>query len=156
MAGAVKPIPDGFHTTTPYLIVKGAAKAIAYYKEAFGATELFRFDGPNGTIGHAELRIGDSPFMLSDECPQMGALSPETVGGSPVGFCLYVENADAVFAQALAAGATVKKPMADQFYGDRSGTVTDPFGHVWTVATHIEDVPLEEMKKRCEALYGAK
>lgn len=147
---AVKPIPDGYHTVTPYLIVKGAAKAIDYYTKAFGATELVRMAGPDGKIGHAEMRIGDSCIMLADEHPEMGAVAPQ--GNSPVGICLYVPNVDVMFNQAVAAGGTVVRPLADQFYGDRSGTLTDPFGHKWTVATHKEDVSPEEMKKRMAAM----
>jgi PhnB protein len=145
---AAKPIPEGYHSVTPYLIIKGAAAAIDYYKKAFSATELFRIGGPNGCIGHAEIRIGDSNIMLADEFPQMGALSPQTIGGTPVGICLYVENADKVFNQAVAAGGKVERPLQDQFYGDRSGTLVDPFGHKWTVATHKEDLTPEEIAKR--------
>lgn len=145
---SAKPIPDGYHTATPYLVIKGAAQAIDFYTKAFGAHELFRLGGPDGSIGHAEIMIGNSPIMMADEVPAMGYRGPKSLGGTPVSICLYVENVDAVFAQAVAAGATVTRPLQNQFYGDRSGTVTDPFGHVWTVATHIEDVPPEEMDKR--------
>jgi PhnB protein len=145
---AAKPIPDGYHTATIYLIVRGAAKAIEFYKKAFGATELMRLASPDGKIGHAEIKIGDSPIMLADEFPEMGHKSPQALGGSPAGICLYVEDVDARFAQALAAGAKEKRPVADQFYGDRSGTVEDPFGHVWTIATHKEDVSAEEITRR--------
>jgi PhnB protein len=148
---AVKPIPDGYHTVTPYLIVKGAAAAIEFYKKAFGATELMRMAGPGGCVMHAEVRIGDSLVMLADESPEMGARGPQTVGGSPVSLCLYVEDVDAVAGRATAAGAKVVRPVQDQFYGDRSGTFSDPFGHVWTIATHKEDVSHEEMKRRAEA-----
>jgi len=148
---AVKPIPDGYHTATPYLIVRDAARAIEFYKRAFGAQELMRLDGPGGKVGHAEVRIGDSPIMLADEFPDMGALSPQSVGGSPITILLYVEDVDARFRQAVAAGATVVRPVKDQFYGDRSGTVADPFGHKWTIATHKEDVSPEEMRRRSEA-----
>jgi PhnB protein len=144
---AVKPIPDGYYTVTPYLIVKGAAAALDYYKKAFGATELMRFADPSGKIGHAEIKIGNSIIMLGDEHPEMGARSPKTIGGSPVGICLYVDNVDALFKQALAAGGTVKRPVQDQFYGDRAGTLEDPFGHTWTIATHVKDVPHEEVVK---------
>jgi PhnB protein len=147
MSGKVKPIPDGYHTATPYLIVKGAAKAIDFYKKAFGATEIMRM-GEGDTIHHAEIKIGTSPIMLGDECPQMKALSPETMGGSPISIMLYVENVDEVFNKAVAAGATVDRPLADQFYGDRTGGVTDPFGHKWYIATHIEDVPHDELERR--------
>ncbi len=131
-----KPIPEGYHTVTPYLIVKGAARALEFYKKAFNATELYRLEGPGGTIGHAEIQIGNSRLMLADEFPEMGARSPETVGGSPVGLCLYVESVDALFKQAIAAGGKEERPVRDQFYGDRSGSLRDPFGHQWTIATH--------------------
>ena len=147
---AVKAIPEGYHTATPYLIVKGAAGALEFYKKALGATELMRFSGPGGCIMHAEIRIGNSVLMLADEFPQMGARSPQTLGGSPVGIMLYVEDADARYKQAVAAGAKVVKPIKDQFYGDRSGTVEDPYGHQWTISTHKEDVPPDEMKRRAE------
>jgi PhnB protein len=147
----VKPIPDGYHTATAYLIVRDAAGAIDFYKQAFGATELFRLAGPDGKIGHAEIKIGDSPIMLADEFPQMGFRGPQALGGSPVGILLYVKDVDARFGQAVAAGAKVLRPLKDQFYGDRSATLEDPFGHVWTIATHIEDVSMEEVHKRFEA-----
>lgn len=146
-----KPIPDGYHTATVYLIVRGAARAIEFYKQAFGVTEVMRFASPDGTVGHAEIKIGDSPIMLGDEMPAMGFRSPESLGGSASGILLYVEDVDARFAQAVAAGATVQRPLQNQFYGDRSGTVIDPFGHSWTIATHIEDVSPEEMQRRFEA-----
>jgi len=148
---AVKPIPDGYHTVTPYLIVKGAAAALEFYKKAFGATELMRMASPDGKVGHAEIRIGDSPIMLADEFPEMGALSPQSLGGSPVGILLYVPDVDAMAGQAIAAGATVVRPLKDQFYGDRSGTFTDPFGHKWTIATHKEDLSPEEIERRSKA-----
>lgn len=148
---AVKPIPQGYHSVTPYLIVQGAASAIDFYKKAFGATELLRMDGPGGKLMHAEIQIGDSPIMLADEFPEMGHRSPQALGGTPVSIALYVDNVDAVVPQAIAAGATVQRPLQDQFYGDRSATLVDPFGHVWTVATHKEDVPPEEMMKRMQA-----
>jgi PhnB protein len=151
MKGKPKSIPEGYHTATPYLIVNGAARAIEFYKKAFGATELMRMPGPDGKIGHAEIRIGDSPIMLADESPQMGARSPQSFGGSPVSILLYVEDVDTIFNQAVNAGAKVQKPVADQFYGDRMGGVEDPFGHVWYVATHTEDVSPEEMRKRAAA-----
>jgi PhnB protein len=151
MTNQVKPIPEGYHSATPYLIVKDAARAIEFYKRAFGATELLRMAAPGGKIGHAEIKIGDSPIMLADEVPDIGALSPETIGGTPVSILLYVEDVDAVFNQAIAAGAKVQRPVKDQFYGDRTGGVTDPFGHVWYVATHKEDVSPEEMRKRAAA-----
>jgi PhnB protein len=152
MANKVKPIPDGYHNVTPYLIIKDAAAAIDFYKSAFGATELMRMPQPDGRIGHAELKIGDSCIMMADEYPAMKILGPKTLGGSPVGLMLYVENADATFDKAVSLGAQVKKPMADQFYGDRSGTLEDPFGHQWTIATHQEDVSPDEMKRRMEAI----
>jgi PhnB protein len=147
---AVKPVPDGYHTVTPYLIMKDAARALEFYKAAFGAVELMRMPAPGGKIGHAEIRIGDSPVMLADEFPEMDARGPQSLGGSAVGLMLYVEDADAVFNRAVSAGATVQRPMKDQFYGDRSGTLVDPFGHVWTIGTHKEDVPPDEMKRRSE------
>jgi len=148
----VKPIPDGYSTATPYLIIKGAAQALDFYKTAFGAKELFRMADPSGKIGHAEIRIGDSIIMLADEHPEMGALGPQTLGGSAVGILLYVEGVDAMFNKAVAAGGTVERPVKDQFYGDRSGTLKDPFGHKWTVATHVEDVAPDEMQRRIEAM----
>jgi PhnB protein len=149
---SVKPIPDGYHTVTPYFTVRDAAAAIEFYKTAFGAVETMRFEMPGGGVAHAEIQIGDSRVMFGDENPQWGNKSPQTLGGTAGGLCLYVEDCDAVFEKALAAGATVMKPMADQFYGDRSGTVIDPFGHAWTVATHKEDVSLDEMKARMAAM----
>jgi PhnB protein len=149
----VKPIPEGYHSLTPYLIVDGGAEAIEYYKRAFGAIELFRMDH-GGKVGHAELKIGDSPFMLGDEQPQMGYRGPKSIGGTPVSLMIYVEDVDTIYKQAIEAGGVEVKPLQDQFYGDRSGTLTDPFGHVWTVATHKEDVTPEEMDKRLAALHG--
>lgn len=148
---AVKPIPEGYHTATPYLIVKDAAQAIEFYKKAFGATELLRLADPNGKVGHAEIKIGDSPIMLADEFPEMNVRGPQSLGGSPVSILLYVRDVDALANQAVAAGAKVLRPVKDQFYGDRSGTFTDPFGHVWTIATHKEDVSPEEMHQRFES-----
>jgi PhnB protein len=148
---AVKPIPDGYHSVTPYLVVKDGAKALEFYQKALGAKELMRMPSPDGKIAHAEIRIGNSVVMLADEFPQMGASSPQTLGGSPVGLMIYVEDADSQFNQAVAAGAKVERPLKDQFYGDRSGTLVDPFGHKWTIATHKEDVAPEEMKRRAEA-----
>jgi PhnB protein len=147
----VKPIPDGYHTVTPYLIIRGAAAAIDFYKKAFGAEELFRFPTPDGKVGHAELKIGDSPIMLADESPAMGYKGPQTLGGSPTSIMLYVENVDSVFDRAIKAGGVVKEALQDKFYGDRSGTLTDPFGHVWHVATHKEDVSMEEMERRLKS-----
>ena len=156
MATKTNYTPDGYHTATPYLVVNGGARAIEFYKQAFGATEVVRMDAPGGKIGHAEVKIGDSHIMLADEYPEMDALSPQTIGGTPVGLCLYVEDCDAVFKRAISLGAKSLKPLEDQFYGDRSGTILDPFGHKWTVATHKEDVSPEEMKKRAAAMFGDK
>lgn len=150
----VKPIPEGYHSLTPYLVVDGGAQALDYYKRAFGATELFRMEN-GGKIAHAEMKIGDSPFMLSDEHPEMGFKGPKALGGSPVGLMIYVDDCDAVFKQAIEAGGEEQKPLQDQFYGDRSGTLKDPFGHVWTVATHKEDVTPEEIDKRLAAMAAA-
>jgi PhnB protein len=148
---AVKPVPDGYHSVTPYLIINGASRAIDFYKTAFGAQEIMRFPGPNGTIGHAELRIGDSVIMLADE--QLAQFhSPEAYGGSPVSLMIYVPDVDKTFKQAVDNGAKEIRAVQDQFYGDRSGNLVDPFGHVWTVATHVEDVSEEEMKRRMAAL----
>jgi PhnB protein len=149
---SVKPIPDGYHTVTPYITVRGAAAALDFYKTAFGAVEVMRFEMPGGGVAHAEIQIGDSKVMLGDENPDFGNKSPQALGGTPGGLCIYVEDCDGVFEKALASGATVMKPMADQFYGDRSGTVIDPFGHAWTIATHVEDVAAEEMQKRMDAM----
>ena len=156
MTTKTKPIPDGYHTATPYLIVKGAAKAIDFYQRAFGATELFRMPIPDGKIMHAEIRIGNSPIMLADEFPERSIVSPQSLGGTPVGLLLYMEDVDAMFRQAIDAGATVERPVENQFYGDRSGTLVDPFGHRWTIATHVEDVSSEEMEKRFAAMCGKK
>jgi len=153
MPEKVNPIPEGYHSVTPYIIVGGAARAIEFYKQAFGATELFRMDGPDGQVGHAEIKIGDSHIMLADEHPQMGARGPQTIGGSPVSLMLYVEDVDATVERAVEAGAKLKRPVADQFYGDRTGGIEDPFGHVWYVATHVEDVPHEELQKRAAAAH---
>lgn len=151
MASSVKPIPEGYHSVTPYLIVKGAARAIEFYEKAFGARELYRIKGPGDVVGHAELQLGDSRVMLADEHPEVGARGPQSVGGTPVTIHLYVEDVDATVERALAAGARITRPIADQFYGDRLGVVTDPFGHVWSVATHREDVSEDEMKRRAAA-----
>lgn len=152
MAPQVKPVPDGYHNITPYLVIKGAAAAIDFYKQAFGATEIARIAQPDGRIGHAELKLGDSHLMLADEFPEMDTVGPKTLGNTPVGLMLYVDDVDTVFAKALALGATVNKPLADQFYGDRNGTVIDPFGHKWTIATHKEDVSPEEIQRRVAAM----
>jgi PhnB protein len=148
---AVNPIPEGYHAVTPYLICKGAAAAIEYYKKVFGATELLRHGGPDGSIGHAEIRIGDSVVMLADEFAELAYLSPKTIGGTGVLIMVYVPDVDAVFARALAAGGTQHQALEDKFYGDRSGTVIDPFGQLWTISTHKEDVSPEEMTRRAEA-----
>jgi PhnB protein len=147
-----KPIPEGYHTATPYLIIKDAAKAIEFYKRAFGAKEMMRMSQPDGRIGHAEIKIGDSPIMLADEFPEMGARSPQSLGGSPVSILLYVEDVDAFAKQAVATGTKVVRPVKDQFYGDRSGSFEDPFGHQWHIATHVEDVAPDEMHKRAAAV----
>jgi PhnB protein len=144
----VKPIPEGYHSVTPYLYIKGAASAMDYYKKVFGAKEHVRMPGPDGRIMHAELQIGDSMIMLADENLQIDAKSPATLGGVASSLLLYVENVDEVTQKAVTAGAKLVRPVQDQFYGDRSGTISDPFGHTWTIATHIEDVSPEEMKKR--------
>ena len=148
----VKPIPEGYHTITPYLVVKGAAKAIDFYKKAFGATELFRMEGPNNTVAHAELQIGDSRIMMADESPQMGYSAPQSGSHTPIGLMIYVDDVDKVAAQAIAAGMKTERAVEDQFYGDRSGNFVDPFGHRWTIATHKEDVSKEEMDRRMAAL----
>lgn len=155
MTMKVKAIPDGYHSVTPYLIIDGASDAIEFYKKAFGAKELYRMPMPGGKIGHAELQIGDSRIMLADENPAMEAKSPKSLGGSPVGLMIYLENVDQVFQQAMAAGARVVRPLKDQFYGDRSGNLEDPFSHKWTLATHIEDVAPDEMEKRMKEAMEA-
>jgi PhnB protein len=144
----VKTIPDGYHNMTPYLIVDGAAKAIDFYKKVFGATEKMRMPSPGGKVGHAELTLGDSMIMLADEHPEMGARAPHAYGGSAVSLMLYVPDVDATVATAIAGGAKIVRKVENQFYGDRMGTIEDPFGHRWYVATHVEDVPPEEMAKR--------
>jgi len=156
MTSQIKPIPEGYHTATPYLIISNAAQAIEFYKEAFGATELMRLAAPDGKLMHAEIRIGDSPIMLCDECPDWNALSPQTIGGTTVSIMLYVNDVDSVVNQAVARGATVLMPVENQFWGDRMGTVVDPYGHKWSVATHTEDVSPEEIDKRAKALFGGK
>jgi PhnB protein len=149
---AVKHVPDGFHTVTPQLIVRDAAKAIEFYITAFGAKERYRMPGPGGVVMHAELSIGDSILMLGEESPQMGAISPQTIGGSPVNLMLYVKDVDASFARAAQAGCTAQMPPTDMFWGDRYGKLSDPFGHQWAIATHKEDVTPEEMARRMAAL----
>jgi PhnB protein len=151
----VKPIPKGFHAITPYLAVKDAKAAIAFYQHVFGAKEIGRILMPGGTIGHAELQIGDAKIMLAQEMPEWGNKSPSTLGGTAVGLALYVADVDAVFQRALDAGATVIEPVKDQFYGDRSGAVLDPLGHKWHILTHKEEVSFEEMQKRCDAMCEA-
>lgn len=151
MPTQVKPIPQGYRTVTPYLTVNDAARALDFYKRAFGAQEVMRMDGPGGKIGHAEIKIGDSMIMLADEMPGMGNQSPKALGGTSGGVFLYVENADSVFNQAVSAGAQVEAPLADMFWGDRYGRLKDPFGHSWSVATHKEDVAPAEMTKRMRA-----
>ncbi len=155
MSEKVKSVPDGYHSLTPYLIVNDAARAIEFYKEVFGAAEIMRLDAPGGKVGHAELKIGDSIMMLSDECEETGQRNPQTLGGTPVGLMLYVEDVDTVVGRAVSAGAKLVRPVADQFYGDRMGGVEDPFGHSWYVATHVEDVPPEEMERRVAAMHQA-
>jgi PhnB protein len=152
---ATKPIPEGYHTITPYLAVDDAAEAIEYYKEAFGAKERVRMDAPEGKVGHAELEIGDSLVMLSDPFPQAATRSPKELGGSSVSVHMYVEDVDAVVKKAVDAGATITMEVADQFWGDRLGSVKDPFGHLWSIATHVEDVPPEEMAERAKAAMAA-
>ena len=149
------PIPNGYHAVIPYLTVRGAAAAIDFYKAAFGATEVLRLGMPDGSVAHAEIEVAGSRVMLGDECPEWGNRSPLTLGGSSGGICLYVPDADAVFAQAVAAGATVKEAVSDKFWGDRMGSVVDPSGHVWSLATHIEDVAPAEMQVRMEAFTRA-
>ena len=144
-------VPTGYHTATPYLILDDASRAIEFYRQAFDAEELDRYDAPGGKIGHAEIRVGDSIIMLADEYPDMGYRSPRAIGGTPVSIMLYVEDVDAQFERAVAAGAKVRRPLADQFYGDRVGTLEDPFGHVWTMATRVEDLSHAEIMRRADA-----
>ena len=153
---SAKAIPAGHHTVTPYLAIKNAVKALEFYKKAFGATESYKLMMPDGRLGHAEIRLGNSVIMLSDEFPEFGGKSPQTLGGSPVSIHLYVEDVDGFFKRALAAGAKERKQVMDQFYGDRSGQLEDPFGHLWWVATHKEDVAPEEMEKRVQAMCAEK
>jgi PhnB protein len=157
MSKSVSPVPEGYNSITPYLVIKGAAQAIEYYKKVFGATETVRIGGPDGKIGHAELKIGNSIIMLADENPGMGAghASASTMGGSPVSLYLYLPEVDKVVERAVAEGAKIVKPVQDQFYGDRSGFLQDPFGHYWGVATHVEDVSPEEMKERMKKFMPA-
>ena len=152
---SVNPVPDGYHSITPYICAKGAAKAIDYYKDIFGATELMRMGAPDGKIGHAELKIGDSVIMIADEFPPMGFLSPETIGGSPVVLHIYVDDVDSTVEKAVATGSTLLRAVEDQFYGDRSGQIKDPFGHLWNIGTHKEDLTPEEIGKRAAEKYGS-
>jgi PhnB protein len=154
MSKPVKPIPDGYSAVTPYITIKNAAAAIEFYKKAFGAEEALRLNAPDGTVAHAEIRIGGAVIMLSEESPQWDALSPDTIGGTASSIMLYVRDADAVFKRAVAAGATVTRDIADQFYGDRCGNVKDPFGHKWSIATHIEDVSPEEIGRRAAKMFA--
>jgi PhnB protein len=151
-AKKVQPIPAGYHAVTAYLGIKGAAEAIDFYKRAFGAKELLRMPGPDGKIGHAELKIGDSHVMLADESPDMGFLGPQSRGGTTVQLHLYVRDVDATVQNAVAAGGKLTRPVEDKFYGDRAGTLEDPYGHVWYIATHTEDVPPKEMKRRMDEM----
>ena len=150
----VKPIPDGYPRVIPYLSVEGASAAIDFYTRVFGARERMRLPAPDGKIGHAELEIGDSLIMLADVFPDMGGQTPQELGGTPVTVMVYLENVDAVFDRAIAAGATVEREVQDQFYGDRAGQFVDPFGHKWIVATHVEDVSPEDMERRAAAAMG--
>ena len=149
---AVSPVPAGYHTATPYLVVHDAAGALDFYKRAFGATELFRLAAPGGKVMHAEIKIGDSPVMLADEMPEMGHVGPQSLGGTSVSLMVYVRDVDTAFKKAIEAGATEKRAVKDQFYGDRSGTLVDPYGHMWTLGTHVEDVSPEEMDRRMKAM----
>ena len=156
-AKKVKAIPDGYHSVTPYLCIKGAKQALDFYRKAFGAEALYKLEVPDGRIGHAEIQIGNSRIMLSDEMPEMpDALtrSPSKLGGSTIGLAIYVEDVDARFQQAVQAGAKVRRPVTNQFYGDRSGTVEDPFGHFWTISTHVEDVSPDEIMQRAAGMAG--
>lgn len=154
MASQTRQIPEGFHTVTPYLVVRDAAGAIDFYKQAFGAEELFRLEGPPGKIGHAEIKIGDSIIMLADEMESGNCRSPQSLGGTAVNILLYVKDVDQVFNQAISAGAEVAMPLDDMFWGDRYGQVTDPFGHSWALATHKEDIPPEELQKRAQMAFA--
>ena len=151
---AVSPVPQGYHSVTPYLIVDGATRALDWYAQALGARELMRLSAPEGRIGHAEIEIGDSRIMLADEAPEHDAKAPEAFGGSPVSLHLYVPDVDTTIAKAVAIGAEVKSQPEDKFYGDRMGSLLDPFGHTWHIATHVEDVPAEEIERRVAAMFG--
>jgi PhnB protein len=152
---SVKPIPEGYRTVTPYLTISGASDAIEFYKKAFGAKEIFRMAGPDGKVGHAEIQIGDSRVMLADESPMMGTKSPLSLGGTHSGIVLYVEDVDSLFNQAVAAGAKVTGPLKNQPYGDRMGSIEDPFGHKWHLGTHIEDVAPDELERRMKEMMAA-
>jgi PhnB protein len=155
MTNRIKAIPEGYHTLTPHLVVKGASEAIEFYKKAFGAEEIIRLPGPDGnSLMHAAIKIGDSRLFLVDEFPGMGNMGPQSIGGTPVTIHVYVEDVDTVFNTAVAAGAQVRMPLADMFWGDRYGLVTDPFGHSWSLATHKEDLTPEEINKRAQAAFG--
>ena len=149
---AVKSVPEGYPSLSPYLIVRDGAAAIEFYQKVFGATLRMKLDAPGGRVGHAELEIGNALVMLADEHPEMGALAPTTIGGTPVGLHLYLEDVDAVAKKAIAAGATLKRPVENQFYGDRLGSIIDPFGHLWHISTHVEDVSPEEIGQRAAAV----
>jgi PhnB protein len=149
---AVKSVPEGYPSLSPYLIVRDGAAAIDFYQKVFGAKLRMKLDAPGGRIGHAELGIGNALVMLADEHPEMGALAPTTIGGTPVGLHLYLEDVDAVAKKAVAAGATLKRPVENQFYGDRLGSIIDPFGHLWHISTHVEDVPPDEIGRRAAAM----
>ncbi len=150
----IRPIPEGYEAAIPYLCVQNGSEAIDFYRRAFGAIEKYRIDDPSGKIGHAELRIGDAVLMLSDEYPEMGVLSPKSIGGSSVAIQIYVDDVDTVAERAVAAGAKVLRPVEDQFYGDRSGKLEDPFGHTWWLSTRKEEVSVDEMKRRAAKLFG--
>ena len=154
MTAKPQPIPHGYHSVTPYLLIRGASDAIAFYVRAFGAVEVLRLTAPDGKIAHAEIRIGNSHVMMADEHPEMDFLGPQTRGGTTVSLMIYVDDVDRMFAEAIAAGGIELRPLCDQFYGDRSGTLTDPWGHVWSIATHIEDVSQEEIRSRFQAFFG--
>jgi PhnB protein len=149
-----KAVPDGHHTVTPYLAIQNAVQALEFYKRAFGAVEIFRLMMPDGRLGHAEIKLGDSIIMMADEFPEYGGKAPPTLGGTPVNIHLYVDDVDAFVKKAVAAGATERKPIKDQFYGDRSGQLEDPYGHQWWVATHKEDIAPDEMQKRVQRMYA--
>lgn len=145
-------MPRDYHNITPYLMVRGAEKAIDFYQRVFGATERMRMPGPNGRVMHAEIQVGDSVVMLADEMPEMDCKGPQSIGGSPVAILAYVKDVDAAFSRAMAAGSRQLRPVQNQFYGDRAGTLVDPFGHIWTIATHVEDVSAEELQRRMQSM----